>query len=107
MIRYSAFEKIILDFQLKSHHAFLSKFISIFRVYDYLNFGYINETNFRDMINTIDPEGRLDSSKLLSLIDPHEMDVITFSTCVSVFSSEPIGGLDDSTTILQYISDER
>lgn len=65
------------------------------------------------MIQTIDPEGNLDSTKLLGLIDPHEMDVITFSTCVSVFSSEPIGGASgaltdaDNTTILQYISEER
>jgi len=58
------------------------------------------------MAQTIDPEGRLDADKLLTIIDPHEMDVITFSTCVSVFSTEPING-QESVTILQYISDEK
>ena len=95
VIDYASFEKIILDFQLKSHHNFLSKFISIFRVYDQTNFGYINEASFREMISTICQEGSLDINNLLSIIDPHEMDIITFSTCVSVFSTEPINEEDE------------
>jgi Ca2+-binding EF-hand superfamily protein len=107
MIKYSHFEKIILDFQLKSHHHFLSKFISIFRVYDPNNFGYINEEQFRDMMGTIDPDRKVDIQKLLHLIDPHEMNVVPFSACVSVFSAEPISEDEEGvTTILQYISNE-
>ena len=55
-IKYSLFEKIILDFQLKSHHNFLKKFINLFREYDSSNLGYINEEQFDDMIDKIDPD---------------------------------------------------
>ena len=64
-IKYSLFEKIILDFQLKSHHNFLKKFINLFREYDSSNLGYINEEQFDDMIDKIDPDKSQDKSKLL------------------------------------------
>ena len=107
MIRYRDFEKIILDFQLKNHHSFISKFIALFRVYDSLNFGYISPEQFRDMMGSIDPERRLDVDTLLQKIDPHGMAVIPFSACVSVFSAEPISqDKDETTTILHFISNE-
>lgn len=107
MIKYKDFEKIILDFQLKNHHNFISKFISLFRIYDSPNFGFINTEQFRDMMGGIDPERRLDVDSLLLKIDPHDMNVIPFSVCVSVFSTEPISQeVEETTTILHYISSE-
>ena len=86
-IKYTIFEKIILDFQLKSHHNFLMKFINLFRMYDQNNFGCVGELQFNDMMNKIDPECSIDRSKLLKQLDPNAHDVITFTQCVSVFSS--------------------
>lgn len=104
-IKYSIFEKIILDFQLKSHHNFQMKFIGLFRMYDQNNYGHISELQFNDMMNKVDPECTIDRSKLLKQLDPNAHDVITFTQCVSVFSSEPFGDeADNQTTILQHIS---
>ena len=106
-IKYTLFEKIILDFQLKSHHNFLKKFINLFREYDNTNLGYINEDQFEDMLDKIDSEKTLDRSKLLKQLDPYNNSVITFTHCVSVFSSEPFGDdVENQTTVLQHISSE-
>lgn len=107
MIKYKEFEKIILDFQLKSHRAFLSRFINLFRQYDYNNFGFINEDQFKEMVNTIDPEQKLDLDAILQAIDPQEMGVFPFSACVSVFSSLPMTEDEDGiTTIMHHIAGE-
>lgn len=92
-IKYSIFEKIILDFQLKSHHNFLTKFIGLYRIYDTSNFGYINEEMFQDMMSKIDAEGAIDRSRLLKQLDANNHNVITFTQCVSVFSSVRIFGV--------------
>lgn len=106
-LRYREFEKLILDFQLKNHHRFLSRFISLFRSYDQNNFGFIDAPQFRDMVGSIDPENRLDSERLLQQIDPQEMGVIPFSACAAVFASEPMpSDAEGPTTILHYISAE-
>ena len=39
------------------------------------------------MMNKVDPECTIDRSKLLKQLDPNAHDVITFTQCVSVFSS--------------------
>ena len=107
-IKYKDFEKTILDFQLRNHHAFLSRFITLFRAYDPNNFGYINESQFREMVASIDPQRRLDTDKLLEAIDPMEMGVITFSACVALFTVEPITiEGEEPTTILHFISAEQ
>ena len=106
-IKYKDFEKIILDFQLRNHHAFLSRFITVFRAYDPNNFGYIGEQQFREMVASIDHERKLDVDKLLQAIDPQEMGVIPFSACVNLFTTEPMGQEgEETTTILHYISTE-
>lgn len=106
-LRYKEFEKIILDFQLKNHHRFLSRFISLFRSFDQNNFGFIDAIQFREMVGTIDPENRVDADRLLLQIDPQDMGVIPFSACASVFASEQMPSeAEGATTILHYISAE-
>ena len=63
------------------------KFIGLFRMYDQNNYGHISELQFNDMMNKVDPECTIDRSKLLKQLDPNAHDVITFTQCVSVFSS--------------------
>jgi len=85
----------------------LTKFIALYRNYDNFNYGYINEEQFEDMMNKVDADCRIDRSKLLKQLDPNNHDVITFTQCVSVFSSEPFGDdPENQTTILQHISTE-
>ena len=107
MIKYKEFEKIILDFQLMSHRDFLAKFITLFRQYDVNNFGYVIEEQFREMMNTVDPEQKLDIDEILQSIDPQEMGYFPFSACVSIFSRMPMTEDPEGiTTIMHYIAGE-
>lgn len=47
MIEYSLFQKVILDFQLKSHEKFLKTFLTYFRLVDKDNNGIINEVKIQ------------------------------------------------------------
>lgn len=45
MIEYTLFQKVILDFQLKSHEKFLKTFLTYYRLVDKDNNGIINEVS--------------------------------------------------------------
>ena len=53
-IEYKKFEKIILDFQLKSHHNFLSNFLNLFRKVDQDQNGVIDEDEFIQLIQFLE-----------------------------------------------------
>ncbi|KRX10318.1 hypothetical protein PPERSA_02735 [Pseudocohnilembus persalinus] len=109
-IQYFQFQKIILDFQLKSHEKFLKKFIQLFRQLDVDHNGIINENEFRvllDTINSIIGQSQLNEEqiqKYLNQVDPYNHQQITFSQCVTLFSSEVIQGNNGQLSILQCLS---
>jgi Ca2+-binding EF-hand superfamily protein len=88
-IKYVAFQKIILDFQLKSHENFLINFIEKFRQVDSDQNGIVDEAEFRKLIKTIDPQSEMGIKVdlLLDILDPFSNDIITFSSIVTLLSS--------------------
>jgi len=90
-IPYQDFQKIILDFQLKSHDKFLRNFIFLFKRVDQDNNGIINEEEFLGMLQSINifKEDFNDQvTRLLNIIDPYNKQYITFSETISLFSTE-------------------
>ncbi|EGR31721.1 hypothetical protein IMG5_103650 [Ichthyophthirius multifiliis] len=104
-IEFTVFQKIILDFQLKSHEKFLRKFIQLYRSVDQDQNGIINENEFRDLLIKMGIEkDETEIQKMLSQVDAYNKQQITFSQCVTLFSSELIvcdGG--NQMSILQKI----
>jgi hypothetical protein len=97
VIEYNIFQKVILDFQLKSHEKFLKNFVACFRLVDKDMNGIIDEPEFREMIGYFESHAmRCDPEKLLAVIDPYNHQQITFSQCVSLFSSVSFENMSDS-----------
>ena len=85
------FNKIILDFQLKSHDKYLRNFVYIFKRVDQDNNGIINEEEFLNMLQSINiykDDFNEQAQRLLNIIDPYNKQYITFSETVSLFSME-------------------
>ncbi|EEH11761.1 EF hand protein, putative (macronuclear) [Tetrahymena thermophila SB210] len=104
-IEYVIFQKIILDFQLKSHEKFLKKFILLFRSVDKDLNGVIDEEQFKELIDKMDvKKDDTEIQRYLSILDPFNKQQITFSQCVTLFSSEVIETNDGQRlSILQKI----
>ncbi|CAD8107064.1 unnamed protein product [Paramecium sonneborni] len=106
-LEYSVFQKIILDFQLKSHEKYLKKFIVTFKQMDTDANGIIDENEFRNLIEVLNFGAEdLDIQKYLNIIDPYSHQQITFSQCVTLFSSESVPGSNGQIQILQKISEQ-
>ncbi|CAD8185467.1 unnamed protein product [Paramecium pentaurelia] len=106
-LEYSVFQKIILDFQLKSHEKYLKKFIMTFKQMDTDANGIIDENEFRNLIDILNFGAEdLDIQKYLNIIDPYSHQQITFSQCVTLFSSESVPGSNGQLQILQKISEQ-
>lgn len=71
-LKYSEFQKVILDFQLAEHERFLFKFTEIYQEIDTDKDGCISEDEFRMLIremNVIDNEDEVQF--LLHQVDPY------------------------------------
>lgn len=86
-ILYSEFIKILLDFQLKTHEKFLSQFLKVFRTISNEKNGILNEDEFISLCKKLGIDDKT-ISKLLSIVDPYENKLITFSECIALFSTE-------------------
>jgi len=105
VLEYSSFQKTILDFQLKSHEKFLKNFVTYFKMVDKDNNGILDEGEFKELSayfenHKVDPE----AGKFLLVIDPYNHQQITFSQCVSLFSTETVVDGDNTYSILQRLS---
>lgn len=71
-VQFSKFEKLILDFQLKTHEKFLDSFNRIFKRSDKDRNGIINENEFVGLVEEIDHNGAfgLEIDDMLDLLDP-------------------------------------
>ena len=88
-IAYKDFQKILLDYQIKSRDKYLKNFVRIFKKCDNDNNGIINEDEFIQLLSYMSVYGELieeNSVRLLSVVDPYNNKQITFSECVSLFS---------------------
>lgn len=64
-------------------------FNQLFRNVDIDQNGIIDEQEFRSLVRMIDPRGELGLviEEMLDILDPFANDIITFSSCVTLFSS--------------------
>jgi Ca2+-binding EF-hand superfamily protein len=88
-IQYKDFQKILLDYQIKSRDKYLKNFVYLFKKVDLDNNGIINEDEFVTLLSFFNIYGdqlEENSLRLLSIIDPFNNKQITFSECVSLFS---------------------
>lgn len=101
--------QILLDFQLKGHEKFLSKFLTLYRNVDRDQDGVINENEFRELVMSMDMGlDEDDIVRLLQIVDPFDHKILTFSTAVDLFTAERVP-LDSTTpenlvAILQKLS---
>jgi Ca2+-binding EF-hand superfamily protein len=105
-IKFSTFQKIILDFQLKSHENFLYKFIEKFKLVDKDQNGIIDEQELRQLIKYIDPrhEMGIKPEDMLDLLDPFSNNKITFSSVVTLLSSQLTNFNGKQLSVLHRIS---
>jgi len=87
-IRYSDFQKVVLDFQLATHEDYLRNFNDLFKGIDKERNGILNERQFRELLNRM----RLvvseeDVQRFLQIVDPYNNQRITYSECLSLLSS--------------------
>ena len=87
-ISFKDFQKIVLDFQIKSRDRYLKNFVALFRRSDSDNNGIINEEEFFELLknlNVYDDYLEENAIRLLNIIDPHNHKQIIFTECVSLF----------------------
>ena len=87
-IAYKDFQKILLDYQIKSRDKYLRNFVQIFKKCDADNNGILNEDEFVKLLSNIGIYQEIEENalRLLTVIDPYNNKQITFSECVSLFS---------------------
>jgi len=87
-VAYSEFLQVLLDFQLKGHMKFLSSLQRLFQEADKDSDGYIDEDEFRELVNHLNAGySAKDLQRLLQLIDPFAYQRITFSQCTALFNA--------------------
>jgi Ca2+-binding EF-hand superfamily protein len=87
-IAFKDFQKIVMDFQIKSRDKYMKNFVLLFRKSDTDNNGIINEEEFFEFLknlNIYDDFLEENAIRLLNIIDPHNHKQIIFSECVSLF----------------------
>jgi Ca2+-binding EF-hand superfamily protein len=95
-IPYNEFLRVLLNFQLKGHERFLSKFVKLFRQFDSDRNGILNELEFRHLLFTINPHRtEEDIDYWLNYIDPYNNQQITFSECVTFLSADLVKMMSD------------
>lgn len=96
-VSFVEFVNTLLNFQLRGHIKYLSKFVQSFKKVDQNLDGVVNEDQFRALV-----EGftfgfkEEDCYRLLQIIDPFDNQQITFSECVYLFSTELVPGQNHS-----------
>ena len=92
-ILFRDFLKLLHEFQIKAREKYLKNFVLLFKRVDQDNNGILNEEEFIQFVQSLNVysenfEGNV--GRLLSIIDPYSNKQITFSECVSLFSTELI-----------------
>ena len=88
-ILYKDFQKILLDYQIKSRDKYLRNFVYLFKKSDLDNNGILNEEEFVGLLSFMGVYGDAieeNAQRLLNQVDPYNNKQITFSESVSLFS---------------------
>lgn len=97
------FVNYILQFQLKSHEKYISRFNSLFKVIDKDCDGVLNDEEFSKLCESFELEIKpQDVNRFLEVVDPDGSQRITYSDCVAVFSTELVPG--KANPILQELT---
>jgi len=102
-LKYKDLEKLVLDNLVRTHHSYLNNIRVIFRKQDTTNFGYINHAQFNDLLQSIDELDGFDRDRLYDLINPGDVEHITFSELVRGFAQNQVVKDENQLTILDYI----
>jgi len=91
-IPFPEFQKILLDFQLKTHDKYIKKFLNFFKKYDTDNNGILTEDefiSFSQALNVFPPEEFNENiTRILEIVDPFNKQQVTFSQCIELYSLE-------------------
>ena len=88
-VRYKSFINILLNFQLKGHEKFLSKFLGKFRAFDDDANGVLDEAQFRQFVRAVSPAKANEAlDALVNAVDPYNNQHITFSDAVAAMSAD-------------------
>lgn len=83
----------LLTFQLAGHDKFLSKFREAFRALDHSSSGVVNGAQWKRLVaQTMPGAPPADVSRVCALADPHQTDVITFSSAVAALTGTKAAG---------------
>ena len=95
----------MLDFQLKSHEKYLRKFIALFKSVDTDTNGALNEMEFKQLTTLMSIcQSEDEIGMLLEQVDPNSNQKITFSECLTLFSSQKVQ--NEKTTMLEKFISE-
>ncbi|KAL0490135.1 hypothetical protein AKO1_009358 [Acrasis kona] len=95
-IPYVEFLRVLLNFQLRGHERFLTKFVRLFRQFDADKNGILNELEFRHLLLHINPHRTEENIEhWLNYTDPYNNQQITFSECVTFLSADLVKMMHD------------
>lgn len=78
----------MLDFQLREHEKFLSRFVQEYRGVDSDNDGVVDEAGFRHLMQRLKVVTQEQVERFLMAIDPYNNQRVTFSQVVQLLSQE-------------------
>lgn len=106
----------MLDYQIKSRDRYLKNFCYLFRKCDSDFNGLLNEEEFINLLSILKiypvEKFQENAKRLLSIIDPLNHKVISYSDCVNLFSTEffeemSSHGINIQVNVLDKISQDR
>jgi len=87
-ILYTDLQKILLDFQLKTHERYIRKFTLLFREISKTKTGIIDSSGFKLLLNKMNlAKTEEEKNQYLEAIDPYNHKKITYCNCLAFFSS--------------------
>ena len=85
-ILFSEFQKIVLDFQLKSHEKYLTKILKKFQQFDLNSQGILDSKGFKGLLRSLNVNEH-EAEEILYTADPFNTNQISFSDCISIFAA--------------------
>jgi Ca2+-binding EF-hand superfamily protein len=97
--------RILSEFQLESHEKLLAPFQAKFREVDQNGDGVLDESEFRVLLDSLNMGG--EAERMLEIVDPYEINSITFSDIIALLSNVTyIQEQDSGVSYLQKIYSE-
>lgn len=112
-VAYIEFLETILEFQLREHERFLTKFMGLFKKTDSDGDGILTSQQFVNLyhtmnIDTFSTEEKFNAeiNNFLNVLDPYQCDKIILSDIVQLFSSYKVDIMDFGAKNLHIISEK-